>query len=64
MLFQNSLVQLYPSKFTVFPQREKSINSVIENFTIIVPDVYGCTNPTAYNFNVYATKNDGSCKLP
>ena len=31
MLFKDSLVQLYPSKFTVFPVREKSINSVIEN---------------------------------
>lgn len=31
MLFKDSLVQLYPSKFTVFPVREKPINSVIEN---------------------------------
>lgn len=32
MLFKDSLVQLYPSKFTVFPVREKPVNSVIENY--------------------------------
>ncbi|MFH0701709.1 MAG: hypothetical protein V2A62_04695 [Candidatus Woesearchaeota archaeon] len=31
-------------------------------FTVKIPDVLGCTDPKATNYNPLATKDDGSCK--
>lgn len=34
---------------------------VNEHHILTVPEVLGCTNPKSSNFNIYATKDNGSC---
>ena len=38
-----------------------SIDFVIENETVTIPEIYGCTNPTADNYDPDANIDDGSC---